>query len=78
MSADVMLCILLQTPPHLHHHQQNLTVACCLLAFLFLLYMHERNDQRFCTYCISYQTQGNDVDEDWDGCRISVSVAFTG
>ena len=67
LQAYVLLCILLQTP-HLHHHQQNLTVACCLLAFLFLFYTHERNDQRFLTYCTSWQMQSNDVDEDLDGC----------
>ena len=77
LHTQLLLCILLQTPPHLHHHQPNLTVECYLLAFLFLLYLHERNDQRFHTFCISYQTQGNDVDEDWDGCRdTKIAVAL--
>ena len=67
--SQVLLCILLQTPPPLHHHQRNLTVDCCLLALLFLLYMHERNDRRFHTYCVSCQTQGNVLNDDWDGCR---------
>ena len=57
LHSQVLLCILLQTPPHLHHHQRNLTIDCCLFALLLLLYMHERNDQRFYTYFISCQTQ---------------------
>ena len=54
-----------KTLPHLHHHQGNLTVVRCLFAFLFLLNMHERNDQRFHTYYISCQTQGNYVALGW-------------
>ena len=77
LHTQVLVCILLQTPPHLHHHQRNLTVDCYLLAFLYLLYLHDRNDQRFHTFCISCQTQGNDVDEDWDGCRdTKIAVAL--